>query len=85
LAATRRSGSGRCSRRWHDIGDILRESLEHESEGLVAYSRLLDIAERRSVLLEEYARRMISDETRHVGEVEKMLRPPGMPPSSAPP
>ena len=69
----------------HDIGDILRESLQHESEGLVAYRRLLDIAEGRSVQLEEYARRMISDETCHVGEVEKMLRPPGMPPSSESP
>lgn len=31
------------------------------------------------MLVEEYARRMISDETRHIGEVEKMLRPPGTP------
>lgn len=69
----------------HDIGDILRESLEHEAEGLAAYRKLLDVAEGRSVLLEEYARRMISDEMRHVGEVEKMLRPPGTPPSSEPP
>jgi bacterioferritin len=69
----------------HDVGDILRESLEHESEGLVAYRKLLDVAEGRSVLLEEYARRMIADEMRHVGEVEKMLRPPGTPPSAEPP
>jgi bacterioferritin len=61
----------------HDIGDILRESLEHENAGLGAYRDLLALVEGSSVLLEEYARRMISDETRHVGEVEKMLRPPG--------
>lgn len=61
----------------HDIGDILRESLEHENAGLDAYRDLLALVEGSSVLLEEYARRMISDETRHVGEVEKMLRPPG--------
>jgi bacterioferritin len=60
----------------HDIGDILRESLAHESAGLDAYHDLLALTDGRSVLLEEYARRMISDETRHVGEVEKMLRPP---------
>jgi bacterioferritin len=60
-----------------DIGDILRESLEHESAGLNAYRDLLALVEGSSVLLEEYARRLISDETRHVGEVEKMLRPPG--------
>jgi len=63
----------------YDIGDILRESLAHESAGLDAYRELLTMVEGRSVLLEEYARRMISDETRHVGEVEKMLRAPGTP------
>ena len=61
----------------HDIGAILQESLKHEDEGLVAYGDLLALVEGRSVMLEEYARRMVSDETRHVGEVKKMLRPPG--------
>jgi bacterioferritin len=64
----------------HDVGDILRESLEHESAGLDAYRELLALVEGRSILLEEYARRLISDETKHIGEVEKMLRPPGEPP-----
>jgi len=31
----------------------------------------------RSVLLEDYARRMISEEEIHIGEVNKMLRKPG--------
>lgn len=66
----------------HDIGDILRESLEHESAGIAVYRELLGLVEGRSVLIEEYVRRMISDETRHVGEVEKMLRPPGMSPAA---
>lgn len=61
----------------HDIGVILEESLKHEDEGLRAYEDLLALVEGRSVMLEEYARRMISDETRHVGEVKKMLRAPG--------
>ncbi len=61
----------------HDIGDILQESLDHESAGLEAYQELLALVEGRSVLLGEYARRMIGDETKHVGEVRKMLRPPG--------
>jgi bacterioferritin len=64
----------------YDHGDNQRESLEHESEGIGAYRELLALVEGRSVLIEEYVRRMISDETRHVGEVEKMLRPPGMSP-----
>jgi bacterioferritin len=66
----------------HEIGDILRESLTHESGGLATYRELLQLVEGRSVLLEEYARRLISDETKHVGEVQKMLRPPWDEPAS---
>ena len=61
----------------HDIGDILRESLEHEGRSLRAYRQLLELVEGRSVFIEEYARRLISEEERHEGEVNKMLRPPG--------
>ena len=61
----------------HDIGDILRESLEHERMGVELYMDLLRLVEGRSVLLEEYARRMISEEELHMGEVDKMLRHPG--------
>lgn len=61
----------------HDVGDILRESLEHERAALDAYRDLLACVEGRSVLLEEYARRMISEEEMHQGEVDKMLRRPG--------
>jgi bacterioferritin len=60
----------------HDIGVILEQSLKHEHDSLVAYQELLELVEGRSVMLEEYATRMISEETRHVGEVRKMLRPP---------
>ena len=66
----------------YDIGDILRESLEHEEAGIAAYRDLLTLAEGRSILLEEYARRLIGDETKHVGDVHKMLRPPGTPPTA---
>lgn len=61
----------------HDIGDILRESLEHERLGVAAYYQLLKLAEGRSILLEEYAREMISSEEMHIDEVNKMLRKPG--------
>ena len=61
----------------HDIGDILRESLEHERTALAEYKRLLGLAEGRSVMLEEYARELIFQEELHVGEVDKMLRKPG--------
>jgi len=60
----------------HDIGDILRESLDHERAALESYRELLEIAQGRSVLLEEYARELIAEEEEHKGEVDKMLRNP---------
>jgi bacterioferritin len=61
----------------HDIGDILRESLEQETTTLAAYYDLLKCAEGKSVTLEEYAREMILLEETHLDEVNKMLRKPG--------
>ena len=61
----------------HDIGDILRESLEHEKNALAAYYDLLKLVEGKSVLLEEYAREMVVQEELHQDEVNKMLRLPG--------
>jgi bacterioferritin len=61
----------------HGINDILVESLEAEKSGLALYKKLLDLVRDRSVLLEEYARRMIAEEELHLGEVNKMLRKPG--------
>ncbi len=61
----------------HDIGDILRESMEHEKAALAAYFELLKLVADKSVLLEEYAREMIVEEEMHMDEVNKMLRKPG--------
>lgn len=61
----------------HDIGDILRESLEQEKSTLAAYRELLALTEGKSVSLEEYAREMILLEELHLDEVNKMLRKPG--------
>lgn len=61
----------------HGINDILIESLEAERAGLALYRELYDLVRDRSVLLEDYARRMIAEEELHVGEVNKMLRKPG--------
>ncbi len=61
----------------HEIGAILRESLEHEQASLGLYKQLLKAVEGESVMLEEYARDMIAEEERHLGEVDKMLRTPG--------
>ena len=55
----------------HDIGDIMRESLEHKKCTLAAYYDLLKIVEGHSVLLEEYAREMIINEEMRQAEVRE--------------
>ena len=61
----------------HDIGDILREAMQHERDTLQLYYALLKQVEGNSIQLEEYARDLISTEEQHLGEVDKMLRKPG--------
>ncbi len=61
----------------HDVGEILRESLAHESAGLVAYYQLLALVTDRDVRLEDFARAAICEELTHRDQVDKMLRRPG--------
>ena len=61
----------------HNVDEILRESLEHEQEGLAEYKKLLALTAGRSVMLEEYARAQIAAEETHLAEIGKMLRRPG--------
>lgn len=67
----------------HDVGAILREAMETEEVALSLYRDLLAQVEGRSVMLEEYARQMIYAEELHAGEVDKMLRRPMVPGTSA--
>ena len=60
----------------HSIDDILKESLEHERAQCDGYRDLLKLVQDKSVVLEEFARKMISEEDMHIFEVEKMLRKP---------
>jgi Bacterioferritin (cytochrome b1) len=61
----------------HDIGSMLRESLDAEGRALALYRELLSLVAERSVALEEFAREMIQAEELHASEVDKMLRKPG--------
>ena len=61
----------------HDIGAILRESLETEGRALHLYRDLLKLVEGKSIALEEFARQMVQTEELHAAEVDKMLRKPG--------
>ncbi len=58
----------------HRIDDILEESLGHEKKQVELYKSLLKMIQNESVFLEEFARKMISEEEAHISEVEKMLK-----------
>jgi bacterioferritin len=61
----------------HDIGEILRETLQAEHYALGLYNELLSLVAGRNVALEEYARSLIEQEEAHIDEIDKMLRKPG--------
>ena len=61
----------------HDIGQILRETLQAEHKALGLYMGLLKLVANKSVALEEYARDLIEQEEAHIDEIDKMLRKPG--------
>ncbi|MDZ5762755.1 Ferritin-like domain protein [Candidatus Cyrtobacter comes] len=58
----------------HNTHQMLEESLEHEKGSLMLYYKLLDLVSGKSIMLEEYARKLIVEEETHIGEVEKMLK-----------
>ena len=59
------------------VDEMMQEMLLHERRGLDLYYRLLELAEGRSVSLEELARQMIRNESLHIAEIEKMARKRG--------
>ena len=61
----------------HDIGQILRETLQAEHVALGLYNDLLGLVTGKNVALEEYARTLIEAEEEHIDEIDKMLRKPG--------
>ncbi|MDV6344963.1 bacterioferritin [Nitrosomonas sp. Is37] len=58
------------------VVDILQESLANEAESLKLYYQLLELAQGKSVVLEDYARNQIMVEEMHADAVRKMLRQP---------
>ena len=61
----------------HDIREMMQETIAAEHVTLEHYHGLLELAQNNSIMLEEYARRMISTEEMHIDEIDKMLREPG--------
>jgi bacterioferritin len=66
--------------RHNTIDEILTESIEREEAGVELYRELLSLVKDKSVVLEEYATRLVSAEAVHVREMELMLmkRGPGI-------
>lgn len=58
----------------HSVDAILRESLRHEEAGLDLYKKLVSLSG-EDIALEELARQMVREESEHIDEVRKMLRP----------
>ena len=58
----------------HGINDILLESLEAERAGLNLYKQLYELVRDRSVLLEDYARRLIAEESASVSAPRESRR-----------
>lgn len=63
----------------YDVAAILHEALKHENEACAAYYALLDLAQGRSAVIEQYARELIVAEEMHAGQVDRMLRNPDPP------
>lgn len=62
----------------HNVQDVLREALEYERAGLAEYRALLELVRTlRSddPALEDWVRSFVSEETEHLEDAEKMLRP----------
>lgn len=59
--------------RHNTIDEILAESIQREEVGVELYRELLSLAKDKSVVLEEYATRLVAAEAVHIREMELML------------
>lgn len=56
------------------IDEILQEAVVRENEGVDLYRKLHALIKDKSIVLEEYASRMVAAESMHVSEMRLMLR-----------
>ena len=59
--------------RHNTIDEIITESVQREEAGVQLYRDLLALVKDKSVVLEEYAQRMVAAEAVHIREMELML------------
>jgi bacterioferritin len=58
--------------RHNTIDEIISESIQREEAGVQLYRDLLELVKDKSVVLEEYATRMVAAEAVHIREMELM-------------
>lgn len=56
------------------IDEILQEAVVRENDGVELYRKLHALIKDKSIVLEEYASRMVAAESMHVSEMRMMLR-----------
>ena len=59
--------------RHNTIDEIIAESVQREESGVELYRELLSLVKGKSIVLEEYATRMVAAEAVHIREMELML------------
>jgi len=59
--------------RHNTIDEILTEAIQREESGVELYRELLSLVKDKSVVLEEYATRLVAAEAVHLREMELML------------
>ena len=59
--------------RHNTIDEIITEAVQREEAGVELYRELLSLVRDKSVVLEEYATRMVAAEAVHIREMELML------------
>jgi len=65
--------AGEMIMRLHTIDEIVTEAVQREEDGVELYRGLLSLVKDKSVVLEEYATRMVAAEAVHIREMELML------------
>jgi len=58
---------------YNTIDEIITEAVQREEAGVELYRELLSLVKDKSVVLEEYATRMVAAEAVHIREMELML------------
>lgn len=61
--------------RFESLDDMLRQTLRLEKEAFDAYARLLTEVQDENLVLRVFLENKIAEESEHIEEIEKMLRP----------